>query len=236
MVPPFQEDPVSVYYRFGKPRYAASLSARLHFRRFEIVTILVMGWLAMAWPAEAKIVYVPANVVINGDGSITLPTSGGAIQFTIQAYVHINVCYGGLFEYRADVGVTPAAGNGVVQTGGDAAELIFGDAIGSSQDFSDHLLTMAYESQGCASDLDYGYWCDDSGASGPPCTFVDGYLGLELEHQGSTYYGWARLSVTPTTQNRRFGFTVQLTGYAYETNPGQAIMAGQTSGDAVGPE
>jgi len=52
------------------------------------------------------------------------------------------------------------------------------------------------------------------------------YLGLEFQINGKFHFGWARLTVT--TQKR--DFTATLTGYAYETIPGKAIIAGKTSG------
>jgi hypothetical protein len=48
-----------------------------------------------------------------------------------------------------------------------------------------------------------------------------GYLGLSFQVNGETYYGWAYLRVGEGTGT--------LLGYAYETIPGRAIKAGQTS-------
>jgi len=52
------------------------------------------------------------------------------------------------------------------------------------------------------------------------------YLGLKFKIKGKFHFGWARLTVT-TEKN---GFTAALTGYAYETIPGKAIVAGATQG------
>jgi hypothetical protein len=52
------------------------------------------------------------------------------------------------------------------------------------------------------------------------------YLGLKFKVKGQFHFGWARITVT-TTRNR---FTATLTGYAYETIPGKAIVAGHTKG------
>jgi hypothetical protein len=61
------------------------------------------------------------------------------------------------------------------------------------------------------------------------------YLGLKFSVNGETHYGWARLTVTA-----KHGIIATLTGYAYETIPNKAIMAGETSGaadaSAGGPE
>jgi hypothetical protein len=55
------------------------------------------------------------------------------------------------------------------------------------------------------------------------------YLGLKFKIKGKFHFGWARLTVK-TTKN---DFTATLTGYAYETIPGKAIIAGQTQGPDV---
>jgi hypothetical protein len=54
------------------------------------------------------------------------------------------------------------------------------------------------------------------------------YLGFEFPINGKTHYAWARLSVEVSREP--FKATAILTGYAYETVPGKAIIAGQTKG------
>jgi hypothetical protein len=73
-------------------------------------------------------------------------------------------------------------------------------------------------------------------ASHSPCQtgyFVQGrwigvgpkYLGLKFQIQGKTHFGWAEMEVTvPKTKD---DIVTTLTGYAYETIAGKAIMAGQ---------
>ena len=49
------------------------------------------------------------------------------------------------------------------------------------------------------------------------------FLGLRFSINGQTHYGWARI----TTKGHGFQFaTIQLTGFAYETTPNTAILAG----------
>jgi hypothetical protein len=52
------------------------------------------------------------------------------------------------------------------------------------------------------------------------------YLGLKFFVKGKVHYGWARLNVSAGF----CGLGGTLTGYAYETIPGKAIIAGQTKG------
>ena len=67
----------------------------------------------------------------------------------------------------------------------------------------------------------YGPWVH-SGRSA-----VSRYLGLKIQISGKTHYDWARVVVTGLVN-------AILTGYAYETIPGKAIVTGQTK-DANGP-
>jgi hypothetical protein len=75
---------------------------------------------------------------------------------------------------------------------------------------------------------------------GPPCSYrpyhtlgnwinvKNRYLGLSFTIHGEGHYGWARFSVQ--VAKRPFKLIATLTGYAYETIPGKAIIAGATQG------
>jgi hypothetical protein len=67
--------------------------------------------------------------------------------------------------------------------------------------------------------------------SGPWNGAKDLYLGLAFSIGGQPHYGWARLSVT--VEGKRCDVLAVLTGYAYETVPGKAILTGRTSGTDV---
>jgi hypothetical protein len=56
---------------------------------------------------------------------------------------------------------------------------------------------------------------------------TNGYLGLKFTVKGKIHYGWARLTVQ--VLGRAF-IKATLTGYAYETIPNKAIIAGRTNG------
>jgi len=57
------------------------------------------------------------------------------------------------------------------------------------------------------------------------------YLGLKFMIRGKIHYGWARLNVT--LGHNTDVVTATLTGYAYETIPNKAIIAGKTHGKDV---
>ena len=63
------------------------------------------------------------------------------------------------------------------------------------------------------------------GSLGKWLNVTNGYLGLKFTIKRKTHYGWARLTV------RALGgafIKATLTGYAYETIPNKAVIAGQT--------
>jgi len=65
---------------------------------------------------------------------------------------------------------------------------------------------------------------------GPWNNVTNRYLGLKFQIKGKTHYGWARLNVS----SQGYGSIVAtLTGYAYETTPNKAIIAGKTKGPDV---
>ena len=72
--------------------------------------------------------------------------------------------------------------------------------------------------------------CDSSvGCVGPWYRTGNRYLGLNFVINGKYHYGWARLKATG-----KFGtLKIILTGYAYETIPNKAIIAGKTKGSDV---
>jgi|HubBroStandDraft_5_1064220.scaffolds.fasta_scaffold33133_2 hypothetical protein len=207
----------------------------IHRQLNRYVLVALVSLLVLAQPSLAKIVYTPVNVTLSGNGSIAIPQNGGTTQFTIKEVTQSGQCFDGSY-FEATVSVSPrAGGNGVVGNGtlGDAFALSLGTPIGPGQSFDQVALTMAYEYDGytdgrCGA-VYYGDWCDDN--SGAACDSVDAYLGLEIEYRGSIYYGWAQATVSPIYGRDSFEFSVQLTGYAYETIPGQSINAGQTSDD-----
>jgi len=60
-----------------------------------------------------------------------------------------------------------------------------------------------------------------SGTFGNWVNVTDGYLGLRFEVGGNTHYGWCRMDVDLS------GSTWVIKDYAYESDPGQSILAGE---------
>jgi hypothetical protein len=178
----------------------------------------LLSLLAFSPAAEAKVVYTPVNVTVSGNGYITLDLNhDGKTDFTILVAGRVLFCAGTGRGTFGEVAATPTAGNGILGAY-YAGALGYGYEIDSRQSFlRDEALMTEYST--CL-------WPPNPGPSGVWLGLTNRYLGLVFEINGLTHYGWARLNVT----DGRSGPIVTLTGYAYETTPGQAIKSGEEYG------
>jgi hypothetical protein len=170
-----------------------------------------VGALALAQPAEARIVYTATNVTIVGpNGSYNLDLNNdGQIDFTIR-----NTKRSSNTEWNSYALWDEAVeGNGIEcnqirNSAGYALALARGSKIGAGRKVC---RTAALES--VFGTYQHGNWKNATNR----------YLGVKFNIKGQTHYGWARLSV-------RFknGIRAILTGFAYETIPNKPIIAGRT--------
>jgi hypothetical protein len=178
-----------------------------------------VGVLALAQPAQASVVYTPANQRIGANGVYNLDLNHDeTVDFLIQQWNYGN------WPSNNQLLADPAVGNGVLGKQITASALMAGASIGPNQDFiaggnnGEVMLSITHFTTGGTSFV-----------HGPWNNVRNRYLGLKFQIDGEPHYGWARLSV----QRQAYHFTVLLTGYAYETLPNTAIKAGQTTGDAA---
>ena len=152
-----------------------------------------VGVLALAQPAEAKIVYTPANKHIPPHHSLRLDLNhDGTVDFTLQNFATCGTdqCHYGFFQ-------TPAAGNSVVGYFFEslllASDLKRGARIGPDAAFhkGTAALIEAVYSQGGQSTALLGPWRN----------VKDRYLGMKFKIHGATHYGWARLTVDLTKRS-----------------------------------
>lgn len=173
-----------------------------------------VGILALAEPAEAEIVYTPTHVTISPNRTVGLDLSNdGSIDFTFQNRLYIY----SVFDRRDDLTITPGAANEIVGHA-SASALKAGVKVGYSGAFSAGPKSMAFGTDQVGSFYCTGEWNKVQGR----------YLGLKFTISGETHFGWARLSTTC----QLYKIQAVLTGYAYETVPGEAIVTGQTEGGA----
>jgi hypothetical protein len=157
-------------------------------------------------PAQAKIVYTPANTRLY-DNTFPVDLDGDGI-----ADINLIASFPAFSFYQTILRVSPAAGNGVMAVATGAADVAWGARIGSKANFDGAVQFMASRLH----QRSYYYY------NGPWAGSKVGYLGIRFLIHGETHYGWARVSIgrLPAT----------LTGYAYETIPNKPIPAGRISG------
>jgi hypothetical protein len=182
--------------------------------------------LAMAQPAEAKIIFTPANLPITINGpvvSIDLNHDG------IPDFSFYNAS--GMFAARRRTGERPPLGFnfqvlyvlpaqpgnqiGAITSftkGQCAAELAPGRKVGPGKNFQPNQLEM------------FGIAGDYTSPGTLNCPWQHnqgGFLGLLFVVNGETFYGWARVNL---------GTVPTIIGYAYENVPNGTILTGANKG------
>jgi hypothetical protein len=174
--------------------------------------------LLAAQPAEAKIVYTPANITMASNSVVPLDlTNNGVADFVISNWQYDQINHLSILHRQPSNGVISK-----VQGPGPAADLPLGVQIGPNRFFEGVGSMATFGSQSGIIFFSDGPWKDAHNR----------YLGLKFVVGGETHYGWARMTV-----NR---LAVTLTGYAYDTVPNKPILAGQMSGSeaasAIAPQ
>ncbi len=196
-----------------------SESTQRHLNAYAIAASAAgVGMLALAQPAEAKIIYTKTHKVIGSNGTYNLDVNhDGTVDFIIR-------------EWGTALFAKEAYGNAVR-----------GYAERSSQVLASALKRDAQIGPGTVGFVKSGYYGEGMAyagntngttwAAGPWVNVNNRYLGLKFKIDGKTHYGWARLSVKVKGLN----ITATLTGYAYESTPNKSILAGQTQGKCDDP-
>jgi hypothetical protein len=170
------------------------------------------GVAALASPlaADAEVVYTPANRTITFDGKSILDLNNDHVaDFFFRG--------GGLGNFSQNW-IHPLNSNRVLlASNGEVAALPAGSIVGPGE--------QVYGRKFIGQNADMEGWCECSGSSDFTGNWINAtnkYLGLDITINGQHHFGWARL-----TYDSYGKFT--LTGYAYETIPGKAIVTGATS-------
>jgi hypothetical protein len=168
--------------------------------------------LAGTLPAEAKVIYTPANVQIAPHHHFLLDLNhDGIADFVISNKVFQSIDIGG----RTLLAKPLVPNNAVAGFKGPiftyyASALKAGATIGPSQPFLGKILA--------ATGTEYGY-------IGQFQNVTNAYLGLKFFIGGKEHFGWARLTVSSGSGT----ISARLTGFAYETQIGKPIVAGSTA-------
>jgi hypothetical protein len=227
--------------RTSRKPSALSDSLQRHLNAYALAASAAgVGMLALAQPAEAKIVYTPSNKKIprcrehpelcyrldlNHDGTpdFTIPWYPGTRRFgALGSYLLVRPA-----ENRPDNKVW---GGAMYTNSGDkwpssvgASALGAGITVGPNPvKFQAGHIWMWGTANACNESglgCSFGQWKD----------VQNKYLGFRFYIGAAVHYGWARLSTrTEDTRLRAI-----LTGYAYETIPKKPIITGHTKGPDV---
>ena len=203
--------------------------------------------LALADPAQAKIVYIPGHVTFGGstpDGpsSYYLDLNHDGIpdfmfywnEYRVPRPRRLTLNDGPAWSAFARLAVRPIGSNGIAGkprrgfegTYNGAFCLGSGASISPQQPFAGSLMAAVGLSVGNAS----GSWLYPGkihSITGSGEGNITGYLGLKFAIHGQTHYGWARLNVFA---NGGPALTASLLGYAYETIPDKPIILSKEQG------
>ena len=238
------------------PRLPAALKATLNKGLLSYVAAASaagVGIMTAAQPADAEVVYTPANTPIavnipvpidlNNDGIADFVLSnnyrvpGRPLSCTVCSFFEdaslkatpaqpSNAIWGFTSNFRT-LGNKPQRKKKEKRTVEVAAPLFWGVDAGNGpgRDFpAGQALVM--DSTNAFQTLFGFFSTQTAGPWGRERRFSGPYLGLKFTVNGEVHYGWARVIVKATP----LSITATLTGYAYETIPNRGILTGLTQG------
>jgi hypothetical protein len=187
----------------------------------------------IATQAQAQIIYTdvdPDSTYSGANDTCSLDLDNdGNIDFLIVQRTSYEPCPSNCdpssTRPRSWVKIDPAGTNGVAITSSYASQIPQGVAIDPALTWTSTIRALTtqdppicYSFDGqplqCSSGMANGNWLFGDSEDLPK------FLGLRFESAGSAHYGWARLSIPV------FGTSCTLKDYAYNSVPGEAIVAG----------
>ena len=205
----------------SRPRQKAQINSRLgkSLAAYMVAAAAGVGMLALAAPAQAKVVYTPDDQQVPPNVGLSLDLNHDGIA----DFIFSNFYSSTSSTLALSIGpVNPA--NEIFSTGSNrlsvfAAALPAGVVIGANDKFKKR------RGEGMANGLDLNSTCQ-----GPWIHAHNQYLGLKFIIKGEIHFGWARLNVNCVYPH---AINALLTGYAYETIANAPIVAGETKGTEV---
>ena len=187
-----------------------------------------VGMLALARPAEGKIIYTKANKYIGPDTTLHLDLNHGTPDFDLK-----DTSSAWSYSCVAELAVVADRQKNAIW-GHTVGAQAYASALSANVQVGPkgHFVSwggMAQESfQGGRDRPAFVY------GSGPWANVTDRYLGLKFAIKGKIHFGWARLNVSLGEGGCEI--TGALTGYAYETIANRPILTGKEHGtEADGP-
>jgi hypothetical protein len=212
--------------RRSGPRKTANLSDSIHHQLYMYAlaaSATGVSLLALAQPAQAKIVYTPADkwLPLNRTFYLDLNHDGvNDFRFRLDsANWSTRFSRGFVRSLGAEAAESSQSKNAfyysVSQGHLCAPALRKGTRLGPTSPFTTEGPWMFLNSYQSGEHLSACEWSRVKNQA---------YLGLRFTIKGQVHYGWARFGYISVNHRPK----AKLTGYAYETIPGKAIKAGQT--------
>jgi hypothetical protein len=183
-----------------------------------------VGMLALAQPAEGRIVYTKAHKQIGSGTVFHLDLNhDGKADFDLKDTFFVSSYFSSARIFTVPDGPKNQVwGHTFLQRYAFASALYAGVRIGPKGQFLRGSAVMAQESMnGGARRRPAPPSC-----SGPWAGVTNRYLGLKFVISGEMHFGWARLNVSCSNRH----VTAVLTGYAYESVANRPIITGKEKG------
>lgn len=227
----------SLTKRYCKIRQAIPVNTILEKRLLAYVSCASaagVGLLALTHPAEAKIIYTPAHVVMTPSfGGNTYPLDlnhDKKVDFSFDASEFAHQTSAVFMDVRPATGVwgstKPRPQAAALRPGiqvGPGGKFIAGSYSNALMGGWDNCVRTSNSVCKTYGNVYTGPWAN--GGNGEK----DRYLGLRFSINGQTHYGWARFNFSIKKGHLR----AVLTGYAYETIANKPIVTGKTKGPDV---
>jgi hypothetical protein len=214
----------------GASKKPANLSESLH-RQLNSYALAAsaagVGVLAMGQPAEAKVVYRSVHIKIAPGDTFNLDLNhDGKTDFRFSNHSAAGAT--SEFEFFEDRLKIIASGQNEFL--GVESPQPPGVQVGPKRKFRHGYATMESFAQSCRHSSVTFCHTTTRGKWG---NINRWYLGFRFFIKGHAHYGWARLNVNVNPNREHEGVFARVTGYAYETIPNKAIIAGKTHGNDV---
>ncbi len=218
--------------RTSRKPFKLSESLQRHLNSYGLAASAAgVGILALAQPADGKIIYTPAHnyVPLNGRLFIDLNHDGRADFYLMRSSGIATSTSVGRFSLTW-ARARAKRGNGLVgyQTTSGVLSL-YPFPAGKQISPGRHFYSSGFMDKRVRTTTGGPWTC-----FGPWNNVKNRYIGLRFEIKGKTHYGWARLNEScDSGAPKGKGAQTLLTGYAYETIPSKPIITGKTKGPDV---
>lgn len=187
-----------------------------------------VSMLAMAQPAEAKVIYKPAYLGLGNNIFIDL-NHDGVLDIGIRAYGFcISYAVGSLCGALNAINYSSnRLGKFLGPPNGQTPALRAGQPINPAAQFSARAVIGSDWYQFFSGTIKPPTWVGPFANNGKGVR--DRYIGFKFNIGSEPHYGWLRISVQ-IKNPQQHGYNAFITGYAYETEANKGIIAGQEIG------